>query len=216
MDRQYFARQLNGPIITAIFNKIYDFFHIRSLVDNHCEYFKNLSIDTASEYQLRTIGQLMGMQRFKIIGIDMTDTDRLTFTNRYADQSLYPDEIGFSENYIEARGIEEPAEAAGYFTELHTYTLGDDVVLPTESFRTLLKSLMQHKNSCSLSFIITVISMVVGNRITFNLVRRTDILDAFTVNLSSNASEAISGQLSVILENIYKDYIQFNVVVVNN
>ena len=63
MDRAYFAKQFNGPIISAFFKCIYNFFHKENRVDEHTEYFKGLSIATAGENQLDTIGRLMGLQR---------------------------------------------------------------------------------------------------------------------------------------------------------
>ena len=45
-DRPYIAKQFNGPIITAFFKAVYNFFH--TFLDHHAEYFKTLSIETAS------------------------------------------------------------------------------------------------------------------------------------------------------------------------
>ena len=37
MDRPYFAKQLNGPIIKGLFNCIYDFLHNKTGLTAHLE-----------------------------------------------------------------------------------------------------------------------------------------------------------------------------------
>lgn len=61
MDRNYFSKQLSGPVISVVINAIYDFLH--SFTDSLCNYFKNLSIATAEQNHLDFIGHLTGFAR---------------------------------------------------------------------------------------------------------------------------------------------------------
>ena len=129
-DRPYIAKQLNGPIISAFFKAVYNFFHI--YMDNHVEYFKTLSIETADTPHLRFIGNLMGLQLFQLF-TDVSGGMYLVFTDTDIDTSLYDYDNGWAELYRAYQagdGVFGTGEESGF-----------PVVLTTAQYRKVLEAL---------------------------------------------------------------------------
>lgn len=131
-DRPYIAQQLNGPIISAFFKAVYNFFHV--YMDFHVDYFKNLSIETADTAHLKFIGNLMGLQLFQLF----TDPSG----NKYL---VYTDD---------AFDVDEYEYNNGWSTDYHAYQAGDGVfgtgeetdfpvVLTDTQYRKILEALSQ-------------------------------------------------------------------------
>ena len=97
-DRPYVAKQFNGPIITAFFKAVYNFFH--TYMDHHVNYFKGLSIETADTQHLKFIGNLMGLQLFQLFA-DPSGNKYLVYTDESFDTSVYDYNNGWSTDYRE-------------------------------------------------------------------------------------------------------------------
>lgn len=203
MDRPYFAKQLNGPIIKGLFNCIYDFLHKETGLTEHLEYFKGLSIATASEAQLRTIGQLMGVQRLNIKSIEQGADNTIAFTDAYAPQESYNDNIGFAEEYIDK--MENPIYPAGMFAK-NQYGSGATVLLPIGVFRRLLYMLSVSDNICNLQFL-TELIYIIFNSTDFTVTQESP--DTFHIQHGESLPVTQVSYLRVILNNIYADSLQF-------
>ena len=203
MDRPYFAKQLNGPIIKGLFNCIYDFLHKETGLTEHLEYFKGLSIATAKEMQLRTIGQLTGVQRLNIAGIEQGAKDTVTFTSDYVQQESYNDNIGFAEEYVNKQeNMEYPA---GMFAKSQ-YSSGITVLLPIGIFRKLLYMLSVSDNICNLQFL-TELIYVIFNSTDFTVIQESP--DIFHIQHGESLTLTQVSYLRVILNNIYAGSLQF-------
>lgn len=203
MDRPYFAKQLNGPIIKGLFNCMYDFLHKETGLTEHLEYFKGLSIATANEMQLRTIGQLMGVQRLNIAGIEQGTKDTVTFTADYVQQESYNDNIGFAEDYIDKQeNMEYPA---GMFAKSQ-YGSGVIVLLPIGIFRKLLYMLSVSDNICNLQFL-TELIYTIFNSTDFTVIQESP--DTFHIQHGESLTLTQVADLRVILNNIYAGSLQF-------
>lgn len=203
MDRPYFAKQLNGPIIKGLFNCIYDFLHKETGLTEHLEYFKGLSIATASEAQLRTIGQLMGVQRLNIEGIELGAGNTIAFTNDYAPQESYNDNIGFAEEYVNKQeNMEYPA---GMFAK-NQYGSGATVLLPIDVFRKLLYMLSVSDNICNLQFL-TELIYIIFDSTDFTVIQESP--DIFHIQHGESLTLTQVSYLRVILNNIYAGCLQF-------
>ena len=203
MDRPYFAKQLNGPIVKGLFNCIYDFLHKETGLTEHLEYFKGLNIATASEAQLRTIGQLMGVQRLNIAGIEQGTKDTVTFTADYVQQESYNDNIGFAEDYIDKS--ENPVYPAGMFAKSQ-YGSGVTVLLPIGVFRKLLQMLSVSDNICNLQFL-TELIYIIFNSTDFTVTQESP--DTFHIQHGESLTVTQVSYLRVILNNIYAGSLQF-------
>ena len=203
MDRPYFAKQLNGPIIKGLFNCIYDFLHKETGLAKHTDYFKGLSIATANEMQLRTIGQLMGVQRLNIAGIEQDTSNTIAFTDDYAPQESYNDNIGFAEEYIDK--MENPIYPAGMFAK-NQYGSGDIVLLPIDVFRKLLQILSVSGNICNLQFL-TELIYIIFNSTDFTVIQESP--DIFHIQHGESLPVTQVSYLRVILDNIYAGSLQF-------
>ena len=203
MDRPYFAKQLNGPIIKGLFNCIYDFLHKETKLTGHTDYFKGLSIATASEMQLRTIGQLMGVQRLNIAGIEQGTKDTVTFTADYVQQESYNDNIGFAEEYIDK--LENPIYPAGMFAKSQ-YGSGITALLPIGIFRKLLYMLSVSDNICNLQFL-TELIYIIFNSTDFTVIQESP--DTFHIQHGESLPLTQVSYLRVILNNIYADSLRF-------
>ena len=203
MDRPYFAKQLNGPIIKGLFNCIYDFLHKETGLAEHLEYFKGLSIATANEMQLRTIGQLMGVQRLNIAGIEQGTKDTVTFTADYVQQESYNDNIGFAEEYVNKQeNMEYPA---GMFAKSQ-YGSGFTVLLPIGVFSRLLYMLSVSDNICNLQFL-TELIYIIFNSTDFTVIQESP--DVFHIQHGDSLTLTQVSYLRVILSNIYAGSLQF-------
>ena len=203
MDRPYFAKQLNGPIIKGLFNCIYDFLHKETGLAEHLEYFKGLSIATASEVQLRTIGQLMGVQRLNIKSIEQGAGNTIAFTDAYAPQESYNDNIGFAEEYIDK--LENPIYPAGMFSKSQ-YGSGITVLLPIGIFRKLLQMLSVSDNICNLQFL-TELIYIIFDSTDFAVIQESP--DTFHIQHGESLPVTQVSYLRVILDNIYAGSLQF-------
>ena len=203
MDRPYFAKQLNGPIIKGLFNCIYDFLHKETGLTEHLEYFKGLSIATAKEMQLRTIGQLMGVQRLNIKSIEQGADNTIAFTDAYAPQESYNDNIGFAEEYIDK--VENPIYPAGMFAKSQ-YGSGATVLLPIGVFRKLLQMLSVSDNICNLRFL-TELIYTIFNSTDFTVSQESP--DTFHIQHGESLTVTRVSYLRVILDNIYAGSLQF-------
>ena len=203
MDRPYFAKQLNGPIIKGLFNCIYDFLHKETGLTEHLEYFKGLSIATANEMQLRTIGQLMGVQRLNIAGIEQGTKDTVTFTADYVQQESYNDNIGFAEEYVNKQ--ENMEYLAGMFSKSQ-YGSGITVLLPIDIFRKLLYMLSVSDNICNLQFL-TELIYIIFNSTDFTVIQESP--DTFHIQHGESLPLTQVSYLRVILNNIYADSLRF-------
>ena len=203
MDRPYFAKQLNGPIIKGLFNCIYDFLHKETGLTEHLEYFKGLSIATAKEMQLRTIGQLMGVQRLNIKSIEQGAGNTIAFTDAYAPQESYNDNIGFAEEYIDK--VENPIYPAGMFAKSQ-YGSGATVLLPIGVFRKLLQMLSVSDNICNLRFL-TELIYTIFNSTDFTVSQESP--DTFHIQHGESLTVTRVSYLRVILDNIYAGSLQF-------
>lgn len=203
MDRPYFAKQLNGPIIKGLFNCIYDFLHKETGLTEHLEYFKWLSISTANEMQLRTIGQLMGVQRLNIESIEQDTGNIIAFTDDYAPQESYNDNIGFAEDYIDKS--ENPIYPAGMFAKSQ-YGSGVTVLLPIGVFRKLLQMLSVSDNICNLQFL-TELIYIIFNSTDFTVTQESP--DTFHIQHGESLTVTQVSYLRVILNNIYAGSLRF-------
>ena len=203
MDRPYFAKELNGPIIKGLFNCIYDFLHKETGLTEHLEYFKGLSIATAKEMQLRTIGQLMGVQRLNIKSIEQGAGNTIAFTDAYAPQESYNDNIGFAEEYIDK--VENPIYPAGMFAKSQ-YGSGAKVLLPIGVFRKLLQMLSVSDNICNLRFL-TELIYTIFNSTDFTVSQESP--DTFHIQHGESLTVTRVSYLRVILDNIYAGSLQF-------
>lgn len=95
-DRPYIAKQFNGPIISAFFKAVYNFFH--TFMDHHVEYFKHLSIATADTAHLRFIGNIMGLQLFQLF-TDPSGGMYLVFTDDAFNSDEYSYNNGWADIY---------------------------------------------------------------------------------------------------------------------
>ena len=203
MDRPYFAKQLNGPIIKGLFNCIYDFLHKETGLTEHLKYFKGLSIATAKEMQLRTIGQLMGVQRLNIKSIEQGAGNTIAFTDAYAPQESYNDNIGFAEEYIDK--VENPIYPAGMFAKSQ-YGSGATVLLPIGVFRKLLQMLSVSDNICNLRFL-TELIYTIFNSTDFTVSQESP--DTFHIQYGESLTPIQVSYLRIILDNIYAGSLQF-------
>ena len=130
LDRPYVAKQFNGPIISAFIKAVYNFFH--TYMDNHTEYFKSLSIETADTPHLRFIGNLMGLQLFQLF-TDPSGGMYLIFTDEAFDVDEYDFDNGWADVY---RAYQAGDGVFGTGEEIDF-----PVVLTTEQYRKILEAL---------------------------------------------------------------------------
>lgn len=203
MDRAYFAKQFNGPIISAFFKCIYNFFHKENRVDEHSSYFKDLSIATAEENQLDTIGRLMGLQRLGIFSININTDGNIVFVSNYTEQEDYDDNIGIAEEYVNK--VEQTDYPAGKLT-LTQYGDNKTTVLPIAQFRTVLKLLSETTDILSIKFITNVTySILETDKFTWQQTQP----DIFVLDYDKNISPMLIAKLRLVLDSIYSNYILF-------
>lgn len=132
LDRDYVAKQFNGPIISAFVKAVYNFLHV--FIDNHTQYFKNLSIETADTPHLRFIGRLMGLQLFELF-TDPSGGMYLIFTDSDYDVSEYTFDNGWAEIY---KAWQEGDGVFGTGNEVDY-----PVMLTTEQYRKILLAISE-------------------------------------------------------------------------
>lgn len=131
-DRPYVAKQFNGPIISAFIKAVYNFFH--QFIDHNCDYFKNLSIETADTAHLRFIGNIMGLQLFDLF-TDPSGGMYLVFTDGAFDVTEYDFNNGWVDYY---RAYQDGDGVFGTGNEQEY-----PVVLSTSQYRAILKAISQ-------------------------------------------------------------------------
>ena len=132
LDRDYVAKQFNGPIISAFIKAVYNFLHM--FIDHNTQYFKNLSIETADTPHLRFIGRLMGLQLFELF-TDPSGGMYLIFTDEDYDVSEYTFDNGWAEIY---RAWQEGDGVFGTGNEIDY-----PVMLTTEQYRKILLAISE-------------------------------------------------------------------------
>lgn len=143
-DREYVARQLNGPIIKGFIKAVYNFLH--QGIDHHCDYFRELSIETADTPHLRFIGNLMGLQLFQLF-TDVSGGMYLVFTDEAFNADEYDYDNGWAETYRAYQtgdGVFATGEETGY-----------PVVLTTAQYREILQAL-SNTSSASIDSIMVI------------------------------------------------------------
>lgn len=147
-DRAYVARQLNGPVISAFIKAVYNYLH--SFMDSHCDYFKNLSIQTADTAHLKFIGNLMGLQLFQLF-TDPSGGMYLVFTDDAFNSDAYDYDNGWAEAY------------RAYQAGDGVFGTGEErdfpVVLSDEQYRKILEALSQ-SSTTSVDSILVVDTLV--------------------------------------------------------
>lgn len=207
MDRPYFARQLNGPIITNILEAIYRFFYNKCGFRRLLDYFNSISIKNAEKYQLNFIGSLMGLQRFSVHGVDTTDKNSISFTANYEEQTVYPENIGFSDEYMK----QDPDNPIyGKFANSYAGA-GAVLPIPEPEFRQLLLTISKYGDFLGMKALIALISTCLNGSKDFRLERSTKNNDSFIVKTGRTIMPVIQLQLNIILSSVYAEYIQFNI-----
>lgn len=207
MDRPYFARQLNGPIITNILEAIYRFFYTKCGFRRLLDYFDSITIKNAEKYQLNFIGSLMGLQRFSVRGVDTSDKNSLSFTTDYEEQTVYPERIGLSDEYMK----QDPDNPVyGKFANSYAGA-GEVLPIPESEFRQLLLTISKYGNFMGMKALIALIKTGLNGSTDFRLERSTKANDSFIVKTGKTVLPVIQLQLNIILSSVYADYIQFNI-----
>ena len=207
MDRPYFARQLNGPIITNIFEAIYSFFYTKCGFRRLLDYFKSISIVSAEKYQLNFIGSLMGLQRFSVRGVDTSDRNSLSFTAVYEEQTVYPEKVGFSDEYMKQ---DPDSPLYGKFTNSYAGA-GEVLPIPEPEFRQLLLTISKYGDFLSMKSLVALIRTGLNGSTDFRIEKSTKDNDSYIVKTGKTILPVIQLQLNIILSSVYADYIQFNI-----
>ena len=205
MDRPYFARQLNGPVITNILEAIYQFFYDKCGFRRLLDYFNSLSIDSADAQQINFIGSLMGLQRFSVRGVDKSDKNSLLFTTSYREQTVYPEKIGFSEEYMK----QDPDNPLyGKFT--NTYTgAGEVLPIAEPEFRQLLLTIAKYGDFLSIKSLVALIKTGLNGSTDFRIEKSTKDNDSYIIRTGLTITPATQLQLNLMLLSVYNGYIQF-------
>ena len=207
MDRPYFARQLNGPIITNILEAIYRFFYIKCRFRRLLDYFNSITIENAVKYQLNFIGSLMGLQRFSIRGVDTSDKDSVSFTANYEEQTVYPEKIGFSDEYMK----QDPDNPIyGKFANSYAGT-GEVLPIPEPEFRQLLLTIAKYGDFLSMKSLMSLTKTGLNGSTDFKIERNTKVNDSFIIRTGKTILPVLQLQLNIILSSVYAEYIQFNI-----
>lgn len=189
LDRPYVAKQFNGPIISAFVKAVYNYFH-RSM-DFHCDYFRELSIETADTAHLRFIGNLMGLQLFQLF-TDASGGMYLVFTDEAFDSDEYDYDNGWADVYRAYQagdGVFATGEEAGF-----------PVVLTTEQYRKILEALSATSSASVDS--LTVVDALVHtflNSTDYNISYNAGYVDVLNIVLGSS----IPARFTAILQSMF-------------
>ena len=207
MDRPYFARQLNGPVITNILEAIYRFFYVKCGFRSLFDYFNSITIENSEKYQLNFIGSLMGLQRFSVRGVDVTDKNSLSFTADYDEQTVYPEKIGFSDEYME----QDPKNPIyGKFSNSYA-GVGEVLPIPESEFRQLLLTISKYGDFLSMKSLVALIRTGLNGSTDFRVEKSTKANDSYIIKTGKTILPVVQLQLNIILSSVYADYIQFNI-----
>lgn len=177
-DRPYVAKQLNGSIIKNFIKAVYNYLHMP--LDHHCEYFANLSIDTADTPHLRFIGNIMGLQLFQLF-TDVSGGMYLVYTDEAYNSGDYDYDNGWAETYRAYQagdGVFATGEETGF-----------PVVLTTEQYRRILQALSQTYSASvdSIMVVDTLINVFTGST-DYNLSYNAGYTDVLNVVLGPSLS----------------------------
>lgn len=207
MDRPYFARQLNGPIITNILEAIYRFFYIKCGFRKLLDYFSSITIENSGKYQLNFLGSIMGLQRFSVRGVDTSDKNSLSFTADYEEQTVYAEKIGFSDVY-EKQDLENPTY--GKFSNSYAGA-GEVLPMPEPEFRQLLLTISKYGDFLGMKALIALIKTGLNGSTDFTVEKSTKANDSFIIRTGRTILPVLQLQLNIVLSSVYADYIQFNI-----
>ena len=201
-DRYYVAKQLNGNIISNFITTVYNYLHknIRPL----CDYFKTLGLSTARSIQLRTIGAIMGLPRYAVISAVQT-INNIVFYSSSIDTVVSKEYTGYGDTY------EQYPSLYGMFSETREGAY-DNTALDDEVYRKILILLSEEEyNILGFSFLVKLLKLLLETT-GFTLAFNTTYIDTIDITLSSQVSVFQEQRLSLILNAIYKYYIQFNII----
>lgn len=199
-DRPYIAKQFNGPIITAFFKAVYNFFH--TYMDHHVSYFKQLSIETADTQHLRFIGNIMGLQLFQLFS-DPSGGMYLVFTDAAFDTDEYDYNNGWADIYRQYQSG-DGVFGTGNETEY-------PVALTTHQYRAILEAVSQVASAAIDSmFMIDLLAHVYLESTDYNISYNAGYKDVVNVVLGPSVQ-----QLRVaVLQHMYDRLLQGGTVTV--
>lgn len=193
-DRPYIAKQFNGPIISAFFKAVYNFFH--TYIDHHVEYFKRLSIETADTPHLRFIGNLMGLQLFELF-TDPSGGMYLVFTDEAFDTDQYRYDNGWAEVY-RAYQAGDGVFGTGEETDF-------PVVLTTEQYRRILEALSTIRSvSVDSIFAVDVLISTFLESDDYNLSYNNGYIDVLNVVLGPSIHVSDTNILQSMFDRLFK------------
>jgi hypothetical protein len=199
-DRPYIAKQFNGPIITAFFKAVYNFFH--TFLDHHMNYFKTLSIETADTAHLRFIGNIMGLQLFQLFS-DPSGGMYLVFTDAAFGTDEYDYNNGWAELY---RQYQDGDGVFGTGNEQEY-----PVVLTTNQYRAILEAVSQVASaSVDSIFMIDLLAHVYLESTDYNISYNAGYTDVVNVVLG----ESVPQLRVAILQHMYDRLLQGGTVTV--
>lgn len=193
-DRAYVARQLNGPVISAFIKAVYNYLH--SFIDNHCSYFKNLSIQTADTAHLRFIGNLMGLQLFQLF-TDPSGGMYLVFTDDAFNSDTYDYDNGWAEAY------------RAYQSGDGVFGTGEErdfpVVLSDEQYRKILEALSQSSTTSVDSILVvdTLVNVFLEST-DYNISYNSGYIDVLNVVLGPTAPQRYVTILQSMFDRLYE------------
>ena len=193
-DRPYIAKQFNGPIISAFFKAVYNFFH--TYIDHHVEYFKKLSIETADTPHLRFIGNLMGLQLFELF-TDPSGGMYLVFTDEAFDTDQYRYDNGWAEVY-RAYQAGDGVFGTGEETDF-------PVVLTTEQYRRILEALSTIRSvSVDSIFAVDVLVSTFLESDDYNISYNNGYIDVLNVVLGPSIHVSDTNILQSMFDRLFK------------
>lgn len=193
-DRPYIAKQFNGPIISAFFKAVYNFFHTH--IDHHVNYFKQLSIETADTPHLRFIGNIMGLQLFQLF-TDPSGSMYLVFT----DDAFSTEEYDYNNGWAEAYRPYQSGDGVFGTGNEQEYP----IALTTEQYRAILEAISQVASaSIDSIYMIDLLAHVYLESTDYNISYNAGYKDVVNVVLGPTV-----GHLKVaILQHMYDKLLQ--------
>lgn len=192
-DRDYVAKQLNGPIVKGFIKAVYNFFH--QSMDYHCDYFKALSIETADTPHLRFIGNLMGLQLFQLF-TDVSGGMYLVFTDEAYNTSEYDYDNGWADVYREYQtgdGVFATGQETGY-----------PVVLTNTQYREVLEAL-SGTSSASIDSIMVIDKLLhtLTSSTDYNLSYNNGYVDVLNVVLGTTVPTRYASVLQSMFDKLF-------------
>ena len=199
-DRPYIAKQFNGPIISAFFKAVYNFFH--TYMDHHVNYFKNLSIETADTAHLHFIGNIMGLQLFQLF-TDPSGGMYLVFT----DDAFNADEYDYNNGWAEIYRQHQHGDGVFGTGNEQEYP----VTLTTHQYRAILEAVSQVASaSIDSIFMIDLLAHVYLESTDYNISYNAGYKDVVNVVLGSTVPQT----RVAILQHMYDRLLQGGTVTV--